>query len=124
MTRYSTCLRILLAQLIVLAGVSVSEAGLFGRWRVYYDYPTCAPATVSAPRDAGTPAASQPAVSSAGPTVYTAMKPVIGPNAADAAPAVPQTRVYAPATGVAPSGSWSTTPRSSWDFGRFPPYSN
>ncbi len=123
MTRYSMCLRTLLTLVIVLAGVSASQAGLFGRWRARYDSPACPPVAVSTTSQANTPAASQPTVSTAGPTVYSVAKPVIGENADGAAAPAPAIRSYAPATGVS-SGGWSTMPRSSWDFGKFPPYSN
>jgi hypothetical protein len=49
-------------------------------------------------------------------------KPVIGQSPAAVAAPVPQT-TYVPAAGVS-SGGWSSTPRSSWDFGKFPPYSH
>ena len=124
MTRYPTCLRALFTLTIVLAGVSVSEAGLFGRWRARYDYPACPTATVSAPATASVPATGQPAAATAGPTVYTAMKPVIGENTGGAAVAVPASGSYVPAPAVYSGGAWSTTPRSSWDFGNFPPYSH
>ena len=127
MTRYPTCLRTLLALLIVLTGVSASEAGLFGRWRARYDYyyyPACPPVAGSAQPGPSVPAAGQPTVSTTGPTVYTVAKPVIGENAGGAAVSVPQSGSYVPTQGVSPGGTWSTTPRSSWDFGKFPPYSN
>ncbi|MGA2255875.1 MAG: hypothetical protein ABSG53_14610 [Thermoguttaceae bacterium] len=124
MNRYPTCLRALLTLLIVLTGVSASQAGLFGRWRTGYYYPACAPATVATPAAPSVPATGQPKVSTTGPTVYTAAKPVIGENAGGAATPVPQNRSYAPAPAVYSGSSWSTLPRSSWDFGKFPPYSN
>jgi hypothetical protein len=49
-------------------------------------------------------------------------KPVIG-ETTTVAPAV-QPRTYAPAPAAYSSGGWSTLPRSSWDYGKFPPYSN
>ncbi len=119
MTRSQTCLRTLLTLLIVLTGVSASQAGLFGRWRARYDYAPCPAATVSTPAAASVSTTGQPAT---GPIVYTAAKPVIGENAGAAAPA--PTRTYVPATGVSSGGTWSTLPRSSWDFGKYPPYSN
>jgi len=107
--------------LIVLTGISASEAGLFGRWRARYDSPACPPAAVST---ASAPAAVQPTVSTPGPTVYLAAKPVIGENAAGAAVSAPRTGTYMPTTAVSPGAGWSPMPRSSWDFGKFPPYSN
>ena len=38
MAQYPACLRTLLTLLIVLTGVSASQAGLFGRWRTTYNY--------------------------------------------------------------------------------------
>ncbi len=149
MTRYPTCLRILLTLSIVLIAVSVSEAGPFGRracydygYYSYYYYPACSTVSVTYPTvttypavtvttssvpSIPTPAAGQPMAS---PPAYTVMKPVIDDSAVSpalAAPqpvAIPQSGSYAPAAGSYsyPSGGYSTTPRSSWDFGRFPPY--
>jgi hypothetical protein len=115
-----------LSLLIVLTAVSASQAGLFGRGRARYDnyyYPTCSQGTVST-QQASVPAAGQPTASTAGPIVYTAAKPIIGENAAGAAVSVPQGNAYAPAPVAYPSAGWSTSPRSSWDFGSgsFPPY--
>ena len=118
----------LVALSIVLVAVSASEAGLFGRWRsnyTYYYYPAYQPAVVSVPPAASQPAATaQPATQRAQatkvPTVYTAAKPVIAETPAPAAVAVPQAS-YAPASGSY-SGGWSVTPRTSWDYGTFPPY--
>ncbi|MGO9108680.1 MAG: hypothetical protein ACLP9L_05555, partial [Thermoguttaceae bacterium] len=123
-TRCPIFLRTLLTLLIVLTGVSVSNAGLFGRWRARYDYPARPAATVSTPQAASVPAAGQPTVSTAGPIVYTVAKPVVSENAGSAAVSVPQSGSYVPAQAVSPGTSWSTLPRSSWDFGKFPPYSN
>ena len=122
MTRYLTCLRTLLPLLIVLTAVSASEAGLFGRWRTRNDYyaPAC-PAVATSPASS-TPAAGQPMASTAGPKAYTAMKPVIGDNTDNTAGAAPQGGQYVPAQRVYSSPGWSATPRSSWDFGNFPPY--
>jgi hypothetical protein len=122
MTRFSTCFRTLLTLLIVLTGVSASQAGLFARWRTRYYYPTYSPAAVSTQQGTSAPTVAQPTASTTGPTVYTVAKPVIGDNAG-AAPPAPSSATYVPATGVS-TGSWSTLPRNSWDFGKFPPYSN
>ena len=115
MTKYSTCFRTLLTLSIVLAAVSASQAGLFGRWRTRYDAPACPPVAVSTP---------QSNIPAAGPTVYSVAKPVIDENAEGATVSVPANGSYVPATGVSTSTGWSTMPRSSVDFGKFPPYSN
>ena len=124
MSRYPICLRSLLTLLILMTGVSASEAGLFGRWRArndytYYVYTPCQPTAVSMSAAAG-----QPVTSTAGPIVYTAAKPVISDNGgSQTIPVVPapQYNNYVPA---APSGSgWSTLPRGTQDFGKYPPYS-
>ncbi len=138
MTRHPAYSWTLLTLSIVLTGVSASEAGQFGRWYArngYYYYPACpaamattppAPTTPAAGQPTastpGTPAAGQPMASTASPTVHTAMKPVMGENAGSAAVSTPQVRSYVPAAPVYPSSGWSVTPRSSWDYGSFPPY--
>jgi len=58
MSRYPICLRSLLTLLILMTGVSASEAGLFGRWRArndytYYVYTPCQPTAVSMSAAAG-----------------------------------------------------------------------
>jgi len=123
MVRYSTSLRTLLTLSIVFAGVSASEAGLFGRWRACSDEPARPPAMVSTPREPAIPAADQTKVSTTGPIVYTVAKPVVGENP-DGALSVPRNRSNLPVRSTSPGTAWSTTPRSSWDFGKFPPYSN
>ncbi len=112
MNRYASfSLRALLGLSIVLTLVATSQAGLFRQWRTgytYYYYPTYAPPAVTpAPATAIAPAA-QAAVVRAAPTVYTVAKPVVS----------------APAASTYSSGGWSVAPRSSWDFGGFPPYSH
>ena len=131
MSRYTMVSRSVLTLLIVLTVVSASQAGWFGRGRANYDsyyyYPTCPAATVYyTPQQSNIPAASQATVSTTGPTVYTAAKPVIGePAAVPQAVSVPQSGYYAPAaSGYSGSGGYSTTARSSWDFGSFPPYNH
>jgi len=139
MARYSICLMFLLTPSLVLTGVPASEAGWYGCNGYYYttyDYcPTCPTVTYSAPvatpaapaPTAPAPTAGQSAAAPAGPMVYSAMKPMIG-QSAGATISVPQSmpvQTYAPAPACYRSGGYSypsTTPRSSWDFGRFPPY--
>ncbi len=123
MTSYATFLRSLLTLLLVLSGVSASQAGLFGRWRARRDYQTSPPAAVSTPPVTSLPAAAQPTTSTAGPTVYMVAKPVIGANAVSPTASVPAAS-YAPAPRVYSGTGWSVLPRSTSDFGKFPPYSN
>ncbi len=122
MARYSTCFRTLLAFAIVLTAVSASQAGLFARWRARYDYPAYAPAAVATQPATSVPAA-QAVVATPGPTVYKVAKPVVSENAAGTVAPAPQSGSYVPAAGTS-SGTYSTLPRSAWDFGKFPPYSN
>jgi hypothetical protein len=125
MTSCSMCLRTLLTLVLVLTGISVSQAGLFGRWRAQYDYPACPAATYATPAGPSVSAVGQPAMAPTGPIPYTAAKPVIGENAGNVVAPAPQTQYYAPAVTPSYSGSGSSTiPRSTWDFGRFPPYSH
>ena len=119
MSRYSTSLQTLLALAIVLTAVSASQAGLFARWRARYDYPAYAPAAVATQPVASVPAEGQPAVTTAGPTVYKVAKPVV-----ESATPAPQSGSYVPAAGSSSGSTYSTLPRSAWDFGKFPPYSN
>jgi hypothetical protein len=126
MTSRSMCLRTLLTLVVVLTGVSISQAGPFGRWRARYDYyPVCPTATYATPAGPSVSAAGQPAMAPTGPIPYTAAKPVIGENAGNVVAPAPQVQYYAPAVTPGYSGSgWSTIPRSTWDFGKFPPYSH
>jgi hypothetical protein len=105
-------------------GYTTGYLGLFGRWHARYDYPACPPVTVSTTYEPRIPAAGQPSVPAAGPIVYTAAKPVVGENANGAAASIPQNGSYIPARSTFPGSGWNSTPRSSWDFGKFPPYSN
>ena len=122
MTRYATCLRTLLTLSLVLTGISASQAGRWYARNGYYYYPACSAVTVSTPPAANIPAAGQPMAATPAPTVYTVMKPVTGENAGNPAVIVPQSGSYVPAAPAYPSSGWSTTPRSSWDYGSFPPY--
>ena len=125
MIRYSTCLRTLFTLLIVLAGFSTSEAGLFGRWRGRDVAPApAAAATVATPATAAIPPTGKTAVPTAGPRTYTVAKPVISATPAGAAATAAPAAYYVPAQAVSPSTGWSTLPRSSWDFGKYPPYNN
>jgi len=114
MCRSRKCFRSLLTLLIVLAGVSICEAGIFGRYRARYCPAPSSSQSVSAP---AAPAQSQPGTSA---TVYTVNKPV----SAAAGEKTPSRVERASAPVVPSNAGWSTLPRSSWDFGKFPPYSN
>ncbi len=107
--------RVLAAVLIVLLGATVGEAGLFRR--AYVWYPACvqpAPAPVAAaPAPAPAPAAG----------THTVYKPIVPESAVPAAQPAPAISSPAPQYyGPVQSGGWSISPRSSWDFGRYPPY--
>jgi hypothetical protein len=109
--------------LVLLADTSASQAGWFrggGRCYYYTVDSTYTAATSSAPTATPAPtAAPTPMVAAAptGPVVHQANMPVIG---MESAPVAAPATIYAPST--APGGGWSVTPRSSWDFGRFPPF--
>jgi hypothetical protein len=118
-----------MAALMVLVGVPTGEA--FGWGRSYYPcyqgsgyayyyypapayyYPSPAPASVSAVA----PSAGQP---------YVAMKPVIEASPSPAITPAPVPQYSAPAVngGSYYGGGYGggNLPRSSWNFGRFPPY--
>ena len=120
MIRFATGFRALLTLSIVLTGVSASQAGLFA---VAHTLLLRSGGRFHAARSS-VPAAAQPAVSTNGPTVYTAAKPVIGETVGGAAASAPQSGTYCAGNKRFTGGGWSTLPRSSWDFGKFPPYSN
>jgi hypothetical protein len=118
MKTYKLYARMIGAALILLAASSASDAGWFrGGGRCYYDpaYPTPYAATSPAPAPTAAPASS-------GPVVRQANKPAIGVEALLGAP--PAATNYAPkcVPGTMSGGGWSVIPRSSSDFGRFPPY--
>ncbi len=118
---------LLVVALMVLIGASAREAFGWGRsyypcyhasgYTYYYQtptyyYPAPAPAV-----SAAAPSAGQP---------YVAMKPVIETPPSPAIGPAPVPQYYAPAVNGGSYGggygSSGNVPRSSWDFGRFPPY--
>ncbi len=116
--------RVLVGALMVLIGVSAGEAFGWGRsyypcyqasgYAYYYQTPTYYyyPAPAPAAGSAVVPSAGQP---------YMAMKPVIAaPPSPTIAPA-PVPQYYAPAVNGGSYGG-GNVPRSSWNFGKFPPY--
>ncbi|MGA2031433.1 MAG: hypothetical protein ABSG68_04190 [Thermoguttaceae bacterium] len=105
------------AALVLLVGSSASEAGWFRGGHAYYYYPassTCHAATNPAP----TAAAQTVAPAPSGPVVYQTYKPVTG---VEAVPATPPAATY-DAPGTMSGGGWSVAPRTSWEFGRYPPF--
>jgi len=121
MTRYCVYCSALLALSLLLADAGASQAGIFGRWRARYDYqPRPAAATTTAqPAPVANPATAAPA----GPIAYSAAKPITAAAPTPSVVAPQSTGVYVPQTGTANGAAWSVAPRSSWDFGSFPPYS-
>ncbi|MGO9111606.1 MAG: hypothetical protein ACLP9L_20470 [Thermoguttaceae bacterium] len=118
MRAYQVYVRVVVAVLVLLAGSSASEAGWFrgGHTCYYYAadstrYATTSPATAAAPTRAVVPAPS-------GPVVHQTNKPIIGAEQVQAAS--PTATNYTPSATI--GGGWSVMPRSSWDFGRLPPY--
>ena len=113
-------IRFIGAAMILLAFTSVSEARWFrGEYRYYY-VPAYSAGCMPTNQALSVPAGGAPAAPS-GATAYQVNKiPVpaeqslpAGPSAVNTAP------TYVP--GAAPGGS-GVLPRSSWDYGRFPPY--
>jgi hypothetical protein len=114
-----------LAALAIVTTVSAatSEAGWFRRgtaytycYQPYYYYQT-APAVVT---DTQVPTATQqaaPQPTTSGGVTYQTMKPVV-----TAGPAAAPTISYPSNSPGYSTGGYSVSPRSSWDYGRFPPY--
>jgi predicted lipid-binding transport protein (Tim44 family) len=108
------------AALILLAFTSVSEARWFrGGYRYYY-VPAYSAGCAPTNQASSVPAGGAPAASS-GATAYQVNKIPIA--AEQPLPAHPSTINNAPkyVPGAASGGS-SVLPRSSWDYGRFPPF--
>ncbi len=118
--------QVLIATLMVLIGVSGGEA--FGWGRSYYPcyqtsgyayyYPTTTyyyPTPATAGVTVAAPSTGQP---------YVAMKPVIPTPPSPAIAPAPVPQYYAPAVNGGGYGGYGggNAPRTSWDFGRFPPY--
>ena len=101
------------ATLIVLLGSSTSQAGPFRR--ASWSNPACFPTAA--------PVQSQTTPPSAGPIIHTSQMPVTPPGYGQTVPPAPSLPVYSPGYQV-PTGisSGSNMPRSSWDFGKWPPY--
>jgi hypothetical protein len=101
------------ATLIMLLASSTSQAGPFRG--AYFSYPVC--------YSAAAPLQSQAVPPPAGPIVHTSQMPVLPPGYGQTVPPAPKTPVYSPGHQV-PAGisGGSNMPRSSWDFGKWPPY--
>jgi hypothetical protein len=109
------------AAVVLLAGSSASEAGWFRGGGRCYHYP--AQSTYSAATNPAATATTQAASPTpAEPVVHQANKPVNGPEPMPTAPpaAANYPPAHAPSTTSGAGGS--VTPRSSWDYGRLPPY--
>ncbi len=110
MKTYQVSMWMVGAVVVLLAGSSASEAGwLRGGGRCYY-YP--AESTYSVATSPATAPAQTASPRPAGPAVHQVYKPVDGPD--------PMPATYAPTTTA--GGGSSVMPRSSWDFGSFPPF--
>jgi hypothetical protein len=125
---YQVHTRLIGAALILLAFCSVSEARWFRGGYVYYyvpansacDAPTNQSASTPTSAPAASPQASAQAVSSKANTYQVNKVPVTAEQPRPASsPAVNSAPAYAPR---ATSGGWNVLPRSSWDYGGFPPY--
>jgi hypothetical protein len=106
--------------MILLAFTSVSEARWFRAGYMYYYVPAYSAGGAPMNQASTSPPASAPAASS-GATAYQVNKiPIPAEQPAPAQPsAINNAPMYAP---CAASGGSSVLPRSSWDYGRFPPY--
>jgi hypothetical protein len=107
----------LLGAVVVLSvAASSSEAGWL-RWRYMEPVPVQVTSTTSAP------ATTAAAETVAAPHVLPVSSAMAAPMPSDAL--APPAAYYPATPAYCPTGSssgWSTTPRSSWDFGKFPPY--
>jgi hypothetical protein len=107
------------ALMILLVAASSSEAGLFRRVfaepvRSQAAAPVSHPAITPASTPTVAPAVNPPILPVSNPVVVPASDPVASPAAGNyyySAPCLPSS-----------SSGWSNMPRSSWDFGKFPPY--
>ncbi len=112
--------RLICAVLILLAFTSVSEARWLRGGYTYYYAPAYSAGCAPTNQALSVPAGGAPAASS-GATAYHVNK--IPVSAEQPLPAHPSTinnaATYVPA---ATSSGSSVLPRSSWDYGRFPPY--
>ena len=108
------------AALILLAFSSVSEARWFRAGDRYYYVPAYSAGCAPTNQALSVPAGGAPAASS-GATVYQVNKvPVVSEQPLTAhSPTINNAPAHMP--GATSSGS-SVLPRSSWDYGRFPPY--
>lgn len=108
------------AALILFAFSSVSEARWFRGGGGYYYVPAYSAGCAPTNQALSVPASGTPAASS-GATAYQVNK--IPVHAEQPLPGHPSTvsnaPMYVPGT---TSGGSSVLPRSSWDYGRFPPY--
>ena len=113
-------IRLIGAAMILLAFSSVSEARWFRGGYGYYYVPAYSAGCVPTNQALSMPAGGAPAAS-LGTTAYQVNKVPV--PAEQPLPAHPSTVNNAPAYAPgATSGGWSVLPRSSWDYGRFPPY--
>ena len=105
------------AALILFAFSSVSEARWFrgGYYYVPANSAGCAPTNQAL----SAPAGSAPAAPSKATAYHVNKIPVAAEQPLPAHPSTINAPKYVPS---ATSGGWSVLPRSSWDYGRFPPY--
>ena len=113
-------IRLIGAALILLTFSSVSEARWFRGGYSYYYVPAYSAGRVPTNQALSVPAGGAPAASS-GATAYHVNKvPVASEQPLSAHPStINNAPTYVPG---ATSGGSSVLPRSSWDYGRFPPY--
>ena len=113
-------IRLIGAAMILLAFSAVSEARWFRGGNGYYYVPAYSAGCAPTNQASSAPAGGAPAAS-AGATAYQVNK--IPVPAEQPLPVHPSTinnaPTYVPGT---TSGGSSVLPRSSWDYGRFPPY--
>ena len=114
MCRSGKCFQSLLTLVIVLASVSICEAGVFGRWRIS----DITMRKFSAVR-CGTGCSGPGSAGDIRDCVHGQQTCERGGWRKNTSRAEPTFVKVVPC-----DGGWSTMPRSSWDFGKLPPYSN
>ena len=118
MNRRQLCLGLVWAVMILSVAASSSKGG-WSRWGYAepVSWQTAAPdsnfATTPNSPATVTPAADPEVLPVSAPVVMPMYNPVVAPPAAN---------YYSAPCPVGSSSGWSGTPRTSWDFGKYPPY--
>jgi hypothetical protein len=118
MKRRQLCLGLVWAVMILSVAASSSEGGWF-RWG--YAQPVSWQTAPSVSNSTTTPIATATAIPAADPQVLPVSAPVVVPTY-NPGVAPPAANYYSAPCPVGSSSGWSGTPRTSWDFGKYPPY--